>query len=365
LSVVALLRRRRWTRWGVLRWLAGTALAVVLAMVLLFVASGLQRELDVGAGLAGFFSVPQGITIDAAKVPYVRPRSVEWLGNLQELDLSEASGIAASNRRDDVFWANNDSCNPHELFAFDAQGVGLGRVKIDDYRLVDCPLGDWEDMASFQLDGRPYLVVGDVGDNFRWRRVLELKVVEEPELSVLPLRKDATAPLAWTIRFRYPDGYHDCEALAVDEASERVLLITKREIPAELYEVPLRADPDPARIHVAARVASLDTIPQPGERDVLEDPEYGAYRAEPTALALAGDLGVVVTYGDAYVFERADGDGWGQALRRIPRRIALPYAGQREAATLSKDGRYLYVTSERGPRGDAALFRVDLADLPR
>jgi hypothetical protein len=342
-----------------LRWLVGLGLALALAPLALFVGFGLWRGLDVGAGLASFFREPEGTTIDAAKVPFVRPRSVEWLGNLMELDLSEASGIAASNRRDDVLWAHNDSGNPHELFAFDAHGLGLGRVRIDDSQL-----GDWEDMASFQLDGRPYLVVGDVGDNFLWRPVLELKVIEEPELSELPLRDGATAPVAWTIRFRYPDGHRDCEALAVDEASERVLLVTKREIPAEVYEVPLRPDPDPKKIVVATRIAELDTIPQPGERDELEDPDYGAYRSEPTAFNLRGDLAAVVTYQDAYLFRRTAGEAWREALRRIPRRIALPYASQREAAAFSKDGRALYVTSERGPRGDAALFRVDLTDLP-
>ncbi len=358
-SVVGSSRAPRWTLARGLRWAIGGALAVALAPFALFIGFGLWRGYDVGAGLAGLFRESEGTTIDAARVPYVQPRLVEWLGNLEDLDLSEASGIAASSRRDDVFWAHNDSGNPHELFAFDRRGAHLGRVQIDDARA-----GDWEDMASFQLDGRPYLVVGDVGDNFRWRPVLELKVVEEPELSVLPLPEAARATPAWTLRFRYPDGHRDCEALAVDEASERILLITKREIPAEVYELPLRPDPDPDAVAVATRIATLDTIPQPGERDELEDPEYGAYRSEPTAFALAGELAAVVTYKDAYLFRRASGEGWAEALRRIPRRVALPHASQREAAALSKDGRSLYVTSERGLRGDASLFRVDLTDLP-
>ena len=357
MSVVALRRNGRWTLRRALRWLVGSALAVLLAPLALFIGFGLWQGLDVGAGLASLVSGDaQGTTIDAAQVPFVHPRLVEWLGNLPDLDLSEASGIAASNLRDDVFWANNDSGNPHELFALDARGATLGRVQIDAERL-----GDWEDMTSFRLDGKPYLLIGDVGDNFRWRPVLELKVIEEPE--VAGLREDSTAPLAWTIRFRYPEGHHDCEALAVDEASERVLLVTKREIPAQVFEVPLRADPDPGHVQVAAQVATLDTLPQPGERDELEDPDFGAYRSEPTAFSIVGDLAVVVTYGDAYLYRRSAGEAWGAALRRIPQRIALPSASQREAATLSKDGRWLYVTSERGVRGDASLFRVDLAEL--
>jgi hypothetical protein len=127
--------------------------------------------------------------------------------------------------------------------------------------------------------------------------------------------------------------------------------------------VPLRADPDPGHVQVAAQVAALDTLPQPGERDALEDPDFGAYRSEPTALDIVGDVAVVVTYQDAYLYRRSAGEPWADALRRIPQRIALPYASQREAATLSKDGRWLYVTSERGVRGDASLFRVDLDGL--
>src|SRR5262245_9114395 len=156
-------RARRWTLRRALRWLVGLALAVALTPLALFVGFGLWRGLDVGAGLIGFLEQPEGTTIDAAKVPFVQPRLVQWLGNLSDLDLSEASGIAVSNRRDDVLWVHNDSGNPHELFAVDVRGGSLGRVQIDDARL-----GDWEDMASFRLDGRPYLVVGDVGDNFRW-----------------------------------------------------------------------------------------------------------------------------------------------------------------------------------------------------
>jgi hypothetical protein len=333
-------------------------LCAALAPLALFIGFGLWNGLDVASGLRAFVEEPTGVTIDAAKVAFVRPRAVEWLGNLSDLDLSEASGIAASNRRAELFWAHNDSGNPHELFAFDARGASLGRVRIDPGRL-----GDWEDMASFQLDGTPYLVVGDTGDNFRWRRVLELKVIEEPVLGDGPLPEGATAPIAWRIRFRYPDGPRDCEALAVDEAGERVLLVTKREIPVEVYEVPLRPDADPERVWDARRIATLDTIPQPVERDELEDPEYGRYRSQPTAVDLSGDRAVVVTYKDAYLFRRAKDETWSDALRRVPERIDLPYASQRESAPASRDGRYLYVTSERGQRGDASLFRVDLSNL--
>jgi hypothetical protein len=344
-----------------IRWLRGAialALLVAASPVLLLIAFGLWRGYDVPAGLYGLaFPYRSGTTIDPARVPYVGPLRVEWLGELESLDLSEASGLAPSNRRDDLFWSENDSGNPHELFAIDARGRDLGRVQVDD-----SVFGDWEDVTSFRLDDRPYLLIADTGDNLRWRPELQLIAVEEPAVAGT-IAANATARPAWVVRFRYPDGMHDCEAVAVDEARERIVLVTKRDIPALVYELPLRAAADGA-VQVAERVGALDTIPQPVERDRLEDADLGGYRSQPTAASIAGDRLVIVTYKDAYLYSRAAGESFGAAVRRVPARIALPQGPGREAGALSRDGRFLYVTAERGARGDAGVYRVDLAGLP-
>ena len=69
-------------------------------------------------------------------------------GRLRDKQLDEASGIARSQRQDDVYWLVNDSGKPR-LFAIDGTGKKLGRVKINGAKHVD-----WEDIASFTLDGK-------------------------------------------------------------------------------------------------------------------------------------------------------------------------------------------------------------------
>ena len=334
---------------------------IVLAGVLLgslplwlFVGFGLWRGHDVLAAFQAVFRDPAGTTVPLADVPVHTPRRVEWLGNLEDLELAEASGLAVSTRRDDLLWAHNDSGNPHDVFALDSRGRALGTLRVDDSRL-----GDWEDMASFRLDGRSYLMLGDVGDNYRWRRELELIVIEEPEVPSTGLPPGSRAQPAWVLRYAYPDGHLDCEALAVDPATEEVLLIVKQRVPARVYRIPLRPSEGDV-VHIAERIATLDALPQPDERVLLEDPEFGEARSQPTAFDIARDLAAVITYGDAYLYPRAPGATWAETFRGVPLRVALPPASQREAGALAGDASRLFVTSERGRRGEAALFGVEL-----
>ena len=94
---------------------------------------------------------------------------------------------------------------------------------------------DWEDLASFDLGGRHYLMVADTGDNGGLRRTLQLHAFEEPAR----LRDGGTLEPAWSIAFRWPDGPRDCEAVAVDAAAGRVLLVSKKRRPPELFDLPL------------------------------------------------------------------------------------------------------------------------------
>jgi len=341
---------------------------------------------------------------------FYTPDRVEWLGNIDYLGLSEASGLALSTRDPNVLWAHNDSGNRGILYALYRDGrlletYTLELAEREEREGADVPkeagvpenaprdgeslfqqilrgtiLSDWEDMSSFELDGEHYLLIGDVGDNLHWRRQLRLLVVREPEIPAERLALtagareelaiDATAPSdsapltpSWVIRFGYPNGPRDCEAVAVDPESQSALLLTKRNVPPELYRVPLLPGDDPDQIRVAERVAALDTLPQPGPRDFLLDPDYAESRAQPTGLDVTARLAAVVTYGDAYIYPRAPGQTWSQVFASVPKRIALPLEPQREAGALSSASDALYITTERDQRGAAALFRVVLGNI--
>lgn len=266
---------------------------------------------------------------------------VTWMGDIENHDLTESSGLAASNLNDDVLWSINDSGSGPEIFALTTEGGHLGTWSIE----MDDPI-DWEAMDSFILDGIAYLLVADVGDNLRWRSELSMVIVREPELTT----KQQVLPVEWAITYRYPDGYRDCEAVAVDEVAGEVLLLTKRHRPGELFSVPLRSND----IVTAVKRAELTDLPLPTEHDEEYFPDIASFRYMPSGMDLAGDRLLITTYKDAFLY-RLD------ALQQPPQKIPLPSIGQREAIAFAR-GRdnVAYVTRERH-EGVADIFRLDFS----
>ena len=166
---------------------------------------------------------------EPSEIPWSQAR---WLGDIEDPRLNESSGLAASNYVTDVLWSINDSGDGPNIFALSTAGKALGRWQID----MDKPT-DWEAMDAFSIDGKGYLLIADVGDNFARRKSVSFLVVEEPGLEA---DQEQPLPVAWQVDFSYPDGPTDSEAVAVDPALERVLILTKRTFPNELYWVPLR-----------------------------------------------------------------------------------------------------------------------------
>ena len=333
--------------------------AIVFCTGVAVITYAARHNLDAINALVMLFDEPQGETVPPDQISYHQPKTVRWLGNVQNPKLSEISGLASSTDGAPVLWAVNDSGNMPNIYALSVSGQHLGSWP------TTIPLpGDWEALASFIYDGKGYLLVGDVGDNFRWRTSLRLFVLPEPDYNK-PVSGEAVK-IAWWFRFRYPDGFRDCEALAVDEATQEIILIAKRVIPAEVYSVPLKpeqasAPGEDAVIVTARHLADLGRIPQPTPADLREDPNYGHYRSRPTGLSIMGHRAVVTTYHDAYLFERQHLESWGNTFARSPKRIALPRVSQREAGALSRDGFAFYTTTERANGTDAAgVYQVDL-----
>ena len=91
-------------------------------------------------------------------------RTSTVVGTLENNEIDEASGLARSQVDPDVLWLVNDD-GPAVLHAIDSSGNMLARVKI-----ADTSNRDWEDLASFTLDGVPYLLLADIGDNAAKRK---------------------------------------------------------------------------------------------------------------------------------------------------------------------------------------------------
>ena len=264
---------------------------------------------------------------------------------MTEARLTETSGIAAASRPGH-WWVINDSGHAAELHLMDGRGKRSASFGIEGVGNTD-----WEDLAAFEWNGRRHLLIADTGDNGGIRETLELIVVAEPAR----LRDGDRLPVAWRLRFRWPDGARDCEAVAVDAARGEILLISKKRVPPELFRLPLR--PPGNELLVAERVGLLAGIAQPNAEDLARNPVYGRFRSQISAADLSPDgrTLAVLNYRAAYLYIRsADGD-WSVALQR-PERLDFPWMPQAEAIAFARDGRSLWVAGEQTP---SPLIRFD------
>ncbi len=273
--------------------------------------------------------------------------SARYVGYVADNDVTEASGLTFSKIDADRIWLHNDSGHPARLYAATSTGVPLGEISVTGASNVD-----WEDLASYRHDGQPMLVIGDIGDNGGVRDHISLHFLLEPTTVD---RKMDLAP-SWTLNIRYPDEPHDCESISIDAEEGYVYLLTKRTKPALLYRVPL----EPASSIIEAElVTAVDKIPQPSPELIAAHPRTGRYRAQPTAMDFdpAGRQAAVLTYHDAYIFDRVGSEPWGQAFARAPKVLSLPLLPQGEAIAYNQAGSALYVTSEKWPSPIIRLVR--------
>ena len=233
--------------------------------------------------------------------------SARLLLTITDPRVTESSGLAASRLHEGVLWTHDDSGGGPELFAIAPDGSTVAVLTLSGLEPRD-----WEALApTTDEQGRPALLVGDIGDNSRSReRGILLHLVAEPR-TLADAEVEATS-----YRLVYADGPHDAEALAVDPRTGRVLVVTKDLFGGAVYAAPQPLD--------AAR---------PNELERLGD----APPMVTDAAALPDGRLVVRDYAAATVLG-ADLEERGE--------IALPPQPQGETLALSADGTALLAGSE-------------------
>lgn len=255
---------------------------------------------------------------------------------VENAELDELSGLAVSHADPGLLWGHNDSGDRARLFRIGRAGEDYGDVDIAGAQAVD-----WEDIAAFDWQGEPALLVADVGDNDAVRDHVTLYAVRDPG-------RRGTPQLLWQIELRYPDGPRDCEGVAVDPVEHAIILLSKRDHPPRLYRLPLpTAAPPPGTRATAEALGPLPAWPRATLADLFENPLYSQLDG-PTALDIARDgrFAVVTTYRDAWLYRRAPGQDWRAAFAAKPERIALPPLRQGEAGAIDADGESLFVSGE-------------------
>ena len=270
-------------------------------------------------------------------------------GQLESDELVEASGLARSQRSPDLLWSMNYGGSKARLYAIDASGFHRGRIKLDDVKNRD-----WEDLSSFTVDGTPYLLIADTGDNDAKRNAVSLHVVLEPDLADDDKIK---ANPAWSIDFRYPDGPRDVEAVSVDPTGSHVLLLSKREWPPVLYQVPLFPSSDGAV--VAKRLGPIESLPAPTRQDLEHSVFTKEWHWQPTAMDLSPDgrLAVILTYRGVYLYQLDPGRSLYESLSGQAYGFGLGNFREAESVAFSADGNAIFVTLEGR---HAPLLRIDI-----
>jgi len=273
---------------------------------------------------------------DPHALPYGDARRLCELSNPQ---INESSGLACSRRRPGRFWTHNDSGDDAKLYLFDSKGRDLGSCLLEGVRAYD-----WEDVCSFQADGKSYLLVGDVGNNGRASGVQMLHLIEEPDVDPGQGLRVRRVPVVRTIYYSYEDDHRNCEALAVDPTDKTILFVAKEPgTRCQAYAMAWPKRPTDPPTALTARVIATLAIPSATAMDVSPD----------------GRRAVVLTYANAYEYTRRPNEDWGKAFSRPPREIAMPVREQGESICYGPDGKTLYLTSEKLP---TPLWEVRAAD---
>jgi hypothetical protein len=286
-----------------------------------------------------------GVIIWIISCTYSQEGSVpaDLAGYITAKAVDEASGIAVSRYNDNVVWINNDSGNAAALFAVNRHGKKVFRLNIKGVANRD-----WEDLAAFDFQGKSYLVIGDVGDNYNKWQSYSLYFVEEPDIRRLGYNKTLAVKPAWQTTFTYADGSRDCEAIAVDVQAQKVLLLSKRESPPVLFELPLKSEQQQPL--VAKRLGRIKPIPDP----IHTYPrlfDWLGMATWPTGMDISpdGKQLLVLTYGGIYRYRATPDHNWFKSLSQSPEQIPLPELKQAEAIGFDRQARHFYVTTEKLP----------------
>ena len=219
--------------------------------------------------------------------------------------ITESSGLALSVRHPHTVWTVNDSGDSARVFAVDTRSGATVGVHTFDARV--------RDVEALAITPQGRMLVADIGDNGGSRDEVSIYWFDEPALGTTTARGGRTA--SWELA--YPDGPHNAEALAVDPATGRTLVVTK-ESPGGIYALP--TSPSRQGVNLLTRVG---TAP-----DIATD-----------AVFLPGGSGLAVrTYTSLVVLDTTT---WRVASSQL-----LPLQPQGETVALAPGGMGLLVGSE-------------------
>ncbi|MEX2511387.1 MAG: hypothetical protein WD398_00665 [Cyclobacteriaceae bacterium] len=257
-------------------------------------------------------------------------------GKLENKEIDEASGMVVSRTHKNLIYTHNDSGGHPIVFMIDTLAGDRGKIVLEGIENRD-----WEDIAigPGPIEGKSYVYVGDIGDNFSKNENLFIYRFPEPELI-----DDTIIIHPEKIMLEYPDGPKDAETLMIDPWNGDLFILTKRDSSNTLYR------------------ASFE--------ELKEETQVGSHLLEkvlkiPITMSAAGDISadgkqiLIKNYWVIYYWLRREGESIPQALQRKP--VLLPYnpEPQGESIAFVPNGNTYFTLSEKKLRVDPVLFRYD------
>ena len=155
------------------------------------------------------------------------------LAELNNKELKEISGIAASVNNPKLLWAHNDSGNGANIFLLDDHL----NIKLT-CTLAGVENRDWEDISIGPGPdaSKSYVYVADIGDNEARHQYKYIYRFEEPVLNKIQV-ENITITSVDRITFQLSDTRKDTETLLLDPRTKNLYIVSKREEPVSLYEL--------------------------------------------------------------------------------------------------------------------------------
>lgn len=250
-------------------------------------------------------------------------QSGKRLSALSDKRLEEASGLAASKVNAGFLWTHNDSGNPAEVFLIDKDLNITLTVK-----LKGVENRDWEDICvgPGPEEGRSYLYVGDIGDNFAQ---FQLKYVYRfPEPKAAGGAGEVTIENFDTLIIQLPSERKDTEALMINPQTKNLYLVSKREEPVHVYEIAY-----PYQVNETLTARDIGTIA--------------------TTKIVAGDFSadgkeiLLKSYENVFYWNNAAGKSVEEVFKTKPAIVEYTEEPQGEAIAWSDDASGFYTLSEK------------------
>jgi len=267
------------------------------------------------------------------------------LGEIENTELVEASGLVSSTFNQHVLWSHNDTYNFNRIFAFNELGTHLAIYWLDGIENRD-----WEGMAvgPGPEDDIEYLYIGEIGDNNSAHNEKYIYRIQEPAVDFSQNPVEETIYDIDTIIYQYPDGNRDAETLMLDPLTKDIYVVSKRE--ADYIRVYRAPYPQPLNQLFTLELVNSLQLTQLVGGDISVD----------------GTEILLKNYEEIYYWERDPGEDLWEAFNEDP--VILPYLQetQGEAICWAEDSMGYFTLSEEALGIETHLYyypRIDASPL--